>query len=99
MKSLRDYGFFLGSKAPAKRGMKIIIVGCGKVGAALVEQLSQEGHDITMIDKDAARVTEIASLYDIMGVVGNGASYQVQVEAGPAGSRQVRAHPAGKLRW
>jgi trk system potassium uptake protein TrkA len=82
MKSLRDYGFFRGNKAPAKRGLKIIIVGCGKVGAALVEQLSQEGHDITMIDKDAARVTEIASLYDIMGVVGNGASYQVQVEAG-----------------
>ena len=27
--------------------MKIIIVGCGKVGFTLVEQLNNEGHDIT----------------------------------------------------
>ena len=32
-------------------GLKIIIVGCGKVGRNLVEQLSKEGHDITVIDK------------------------------------------------
>ena len=82
MRSIKDYGFFRGGKDPSKRGLKIIIVGCGKVGAALVEQLSLEGHDITMIDKDADRVQEIASLHDIMGVVGNGASYQVQMEAG-----------------
>ena len=30
--------------------MKILIVGCGNVGAALAEQLSSEGHDITVID-------------------------------------------------
>ena len=82
MKSIKDLGFFLGGKVQAKQGLKIIIVGCGKVGAALVEQLSSEGHDVTMIDRNANRVQEIASLYDIMGMVGNGASYQVQKEAG-----------------
>lgn len=36
----------------SKNGLNIIIVGCGKVGAALVEQLVREGHDITIIDKN-----------------------------------------------
>ena len=36
--------------------MKIIIVGCGKVGYTLVEQLSEEGHEITVIDSNAERV-------------------------------------------
>lgn len=48
----------------------------------LIEQLSKEGHDITIIDKNAAKVQEMSNLYDIMGLVGNGASYSVQMEAG-----------------
>lgn len=70
------------TKNPVKQGLNIIIVGCGKVGTTLSEQLSNEGHDITIIDKDAQRVQEIATLYDIMGLTGNGASYSVQMEAG-----------------
>lgn len=69
-------------KHPSKKGLNIIIVGCGKVGQTLVEQLSQEGHDITIIDKDAAKLSEIANYYDVMGFAGNGASYSVQMEAG-----------------
>ncbi len=64
------------------KGLSIIIVGCGKVGVTLVDQLSREGHDITVIDKDAQLVDYIAGTYDVMGVVGNGASYSIQVEAG-----------------
>ena len=66
----------------SKNGLSIIIVGCGKVGMTLIEQLSKEGHDITIIDKNAAKVQEMSNLYDIMGLVGNGASYSVQMEAG-----------------
>lgn len=69
-------------KNPVKQGLHIIIVGCGKVGMTLVEQLSNEGHDITIIDKNPQKVQEIANSYDIMGFVGNGASYSVQMEAG-----------------
>lgn len=69
-------------KAPAKQGLNIIIVGCGKVGLTLVEQLSKEGHDITIIDKNAQKVQEVSGMYDIMGLAGNGASYNVQMEAG-----------------
>ena len=66
----------------SKNGLNIIIVGCGKVGAALVEQLVREGHDITIIDKNPQKIQNYTNLYDIMGIVGNGASYSVQQEAG-----------------
>ena len=50
--------------------MKIIVVGCGKVGAALTAQLSQEGHDIAVIDVDSRVVTDISNNYDVLGLVG-----------------------------
>lgn len=66
----------------AAKGLSIIIVGCGKVGATLIEQLSREGHDITIIDRDPDIIQDVTNMYDIMGIVGNGASYSVQIEAG-----------------
>ena len=65
-----------------ENGLKIIIVGCGKVGANLVDQLSKEGHDITVIDKKAEKIQDITNIYDVKGLVGNGASYSTQMEAG-----------------
>ncbi|MCI9137926.1 MAG: Trk system potassium transporter TrkA [Lachnospiraceae bacterium] len=62
--------------------MQIIIVGCGNVGATLTEQLSKEGHNITVIDTDAEKAESVANRFDVMGVVGNGASFTVQNEAG-----------------
>lgn len=62
--------------------MKIIVVGCGKVGAAIIGQLSREGHDISVIDVDSTVVTDISNNYDVMGLVGNGASHALQMEAG-----------------
>ncbi len=64
------------------RGLQIIIVGCGKVGSTLVQQLTQEGHDIIVVDRNAQLVRDLAGTYDIMGIVGNGASYSVLQEAG-----------------
>ena len=62
--------------------MQIIIVGCGNVGKTLTEQLSKEGHNITVIDLDGQTVEAVANQYDVMGIVGNGASFSVQNEAG-----------------
>lgn len=62
--------------------MKIIIVGCGKVGYVLTEQLTKEGHDITLIDKDEDKLTRVSSNMDVFCVNGNGASYETQIEAG-----------------
>ncbi len=67
-----------------KKGLKIIIVGCGKIGTTLVDQLSKEGHDITLIDKDSKRIAELSETYDCMGITGNGASFGVLNEAGVA---------------
>lgn len=39
--------------------MKIIIVGCGKVGTTLAEQLNNEHHDITVIDKNTSVINAV----------------------------------------
>lgn len=62
--------------------MKILIVGCGKVGASLAEQLNQEGHEITLIDNKASVINNITDVLDVMGIVGNGTSYHTLLEAG-----------------
>lgn len=61
--------------------MKIIVVGCGKVGKTLVEQLSAENHNIVVVDILADKVDEIMEENDVMGFVGNGASIQTLMEA------------------
>ena len=67
---------------PVDSGLSIIIVGCGKVGSTITAALYREGHDITVIDKNPATVQALTNSYDVMGIVGNGASYSVQMEAG-----------------
>lgn len=62
--------------------MDIIIVGCGKVGRALAEQLNEAGNNITVVDIIASRVNDVADRYDVMGVVGNGATHAILQEAG-----------------
>lgn len=62
--------------------MQIIIVGCGNVGTTIAQQLSKEGHNITVIDMDGHKVEAVANHYDVMGIVGTGASFSVQNEAG-----------------
>lgn len=62
--------------------MDIIIVGCGKVGQTLAVQLNNDGNNITVIDLSAAKVNEVISRHDIMGVVGNGATHLIQQDAG-----------------
>ena len=62
--------------------MKIILVGCGKVGTALARQLSEEGHNVTIIDTNKARVEHISESYDVMGITGNGSSITTLSEAG-----------------
>ena len=68
----------------SKRGLKIIVVGAGKVGDTLVNRLAEEGHDLVIIDKNVNRLTELANLCDCMGIIGNGASHGVLEEAGVA---------------
>ena len=65
-----------------EKKMKIIIVGFGKVGSTLTEQLYSEGHDVVVVDLLEKKLETAVSDYDVMTVQGNGASYNVQLEAG-----------------
>lgn len=62
--------------------MNIIIVGCGQVGETLAVELGGEGSDITVIDLSAEKINSITSRFDVMGVVGNGATLTTLKEAG-----------------
>ena len=62
--------------------MKCIIIGCGKVGITLAEQLCQANHDVVIMDASAERMQDIPENIDAMRIVGNGASIQAQMEAG-----------------
>lgn len=62
--------------------MKIIVVGCGKVGLALIESLVREQHEVLVIDQDLAVATRVANTYDVMSVCGNGTSVDVLSDAG-----------------
>lgn len=64
--------------------MKIVLVGGGKVGTALARQLSEEGHNVTVVDTNKARVESIGEAYDVMSLQGNGSSITTLSEAGVA---------------
>ena len=62
--------------------MKIILVGCGTIGATIISSLVSEGHDIVAVDNDAAFLNGITNVYDVMGLCGNGADSDILEEAG-----------------
>ena len=61
--------------------MHIVIVGEGKVGFALTQQLSREGHDLVVIDNRPAALRQSDDVLDVFTVEGNGASYAVHEDA------------------
>lgn len=62
--------------------MKIIIVGCGKVGLTLAEQLTKEKHNVTVIDKNYNKLRAITDSIDVMCIEGNGICTPTLMEAG-----------------
>ena len=64
--------------------MKIVIIGLGTIGKTILKNLSGEGHTITIIDEDKNMIENLIEKYDVLGVVGNGASMDIQIEANVA---------------
>ena len=62
--------------------MKIVIIGLGTIGKTILKNLSGEGHDITIIDENNDKIEELIEKYDVSAVVGNGACFDIQKEAG-----------------
>lgn len=61
--------------------MKIVIIGCGKVGYTLAKQLAMENHDMTIIDNTPKVLEHVQETLDVMTMSGNGAVLDVQKEA------------------
>ena len=62
--------------------MRVIVVGCGKVGTSIASQLSQEGCNVTVIDKNPLHVVRVSDTCDVLGIEGDGSSYKTLEEAG-----------------
>ena len=64
--------------------MKVIIIGNGKVGFALAQQLSGDGedHELVLIDKNPDALRDADGMLDILCMVGSGASIQVESQEG-----------------
>ncbi len=62
--------------------MRIILVGCGKIGVALISALVSEGHDVVAMDSRQDVLDELTNQYDVMCMVGNGTDCEALQEAG-----------------
>lgn len=62
--------------------MKIAIIGTGKVGSLLVEQLAQEGHQIVAIDHNEKKLIEMQNSLDVLCLAGNAIDRNLLIEAG-----------------
>ena len=62
--------------------MKIVIIGDGKVGFRLAKHLTEENHDVVLIDNNEQKLKETINKLDVICVTGDGASAEVQTEAG-----------------
>lgn len=61
--------------------MKIVIIGLGTIGKTILKNLTGEGYTITIIDEDEEKIAKLIEKFDVLGVVGNGASMDIQKEA------------------
>ncbi len=61
--------------------MRIILAGAGEVGTHLVKMLSNEDHDIIVIDNDPERLKAVGGSMDVMALEGNANSISILKEA------------------
>lgn len=71
--------------------MRILIIGAGKVGSSVAGSLVSESNDITIVDTNRDRVSEIQNTYDLQAIVGDACSPSVLAEAGAADADMVIA--------
>ncbi len=62
--------------------MKVVILGCGRVGARLAQQMDLEGHDVTIIDRNQDSFARLGADYGGSMVLGTGIDEDVLRKAG-----------------
>ena len=75
--------------------MRIVVIGAGTVGSPICCELAAEGHALTVVDTDAAVLSELSNTADIFAVQGNGADVSVLRRAGAQHADLVIALTAG----
>lgn len=64
--------------------MKVIIVGAGKIGKAIIISMLKEKHDVTVIDSNKTVIENVTDTFDVIGMCGDGASFDILKDAGAA---------------
>lgn len=62
--------------------MKIMVIGCGKIGTTVIKNLLEEGHDIVAMDADTSVLEEVTNVYDVFAFCGSGTDCNALIEAG-----------------
>jgi trk system potassium uptake protein TrkA len=62
--------------------LKIVIVGCGRVGSFLAGLLDSGGHDVTVIDLERVSFKYLPASFKGTTLLGNGTDLEVQRQAG-----------------
>jgi len=66
--------------------MRVVIMGCGRLGSTLARELDHEGHHVTVIDIDAAAFNWLEDDFQGATIVGSGEDVEVQEAAGVPGA-------------
>lgn len=75
--------------------MDIVIVGAGKLGTGLAKRLSEEEHNVTIVENDSRRAERLVEKLDVQGVCGSGTHIDVLNEAGvPDADLLISATPS-----
>jgi trk system potassium uptake protein len=64
------------------KGMKLLIVGCGRVGSAIATRMAADGHDVSVVDEDAEALQRLPEDWPGRFVHGHGLDLDVLIEAG-----------------
>lgn len=75
----------------SKPGFRIIVVGAGKVGKTLTKRLTDEGHNLIVIDRSESKLEELSNQCDCLLLPGSGASHATLEEAGIANANVMIA--------
>ena len=62
--------------------MKIILIGAGELGRCLASALSEEDHDVIIVDSDADEVARVTDKFDAMTIEGSCSSVEILKQAG-----------------
>lgn len=74
--------FDIGISDLRSKKMYVIIVGCGRVGSELAKLLSNEGHDVVIIDKNQTSFERLGGTFNGVTLVGNGFDLGLLNQAG-----------------